>query len=643
MEDNHSNGSAEANATSNMMDVEGYAVVWSGFLLLILVVLGVLPNFSILVATRCKRQTQTWRYGLVYGICICNIIFCIIWIPLHFGIVVSNYYSEGVNSIVCYAHLALFHFAVAVLSCSTMFLGVQRLGAIWSQYHGKHTNNVLVGLSVVFTCFVGCLCAVYACLSYSTTYSFTTCTDTLQENFTSNNTLDNHWAETILCLIYVAALVSTSIIFIILGFLRYLSLRKRSIPGRKRSCQYQGMPSVEGGVEDDRIIVSTISQTSPTKSSIRENADIKKSSGTLSTTKKVCLQEPTADDIHAINDNYNDEDDDDDDDDQFDLKMRMKLSTSKRSSGRRHTVANIGSGETRHKGRRGSMEDHHSGSSPLNYQYIRKWSVDIVALQDQLENPKLHSIPIQELVDFRDKKEKEIAKKEDLKDKEKEEKITKQEKIEEIALNSKNAELKMIKEQISEEGETTNNIETEENTTHNANNLALGTMDSEKNNKSGEIVNISSADDPSSSSIEVPAVTIETGNHKSVVEDVIIQTFEPPFDGAPTDDKDYSIKVTERLRSVWKSVLHMLVVLVCLLPVCVFLVLQDNCVSKRGVLMTLLLIQCPLHPILIAWADPVIQQALRRLQQKITSLRCICYCNIGKGKRCLGRSTEYCS
>ena len=67
----------------------------------------------------------------------------------------------------------------------------------------------------------------------------------------------------------------------------------------------------------------------------------------------------------------------------------MKMKLQKSLSGRRHTVANIGLGESSFGGRRGSMETPKSASSgPHTYNYVRKWSVDIVALQDQLENPK---------------------------------------------------------------------------------------------------------------------------------------------------------------------------------------------------------------------------------------------------------------
>lgn len=90
--------------------------------------------------------------------------------------------------------------------------------------------------------------------------------------------------------------------------------------------------------------------------------------------------------------------------------MRTEFENKSRSSGRRHTVANIGIPD---------LEDLRSASSPfgrldeggpgshhrsqtrhpsssvskktLEYHYVRKWSVDITALANQLENPKAHS------------------------------------------------------------------------------------------------------------------------------------------------------------------------------------------------------------------------------------------------------------
>ncbi|CAD5111331.1 unnamed protein product [Dimorphilus gyrociliatus] len=84
--------------------------------------------------------------------------------------------------------------------------------------------------------------------------------------------------------------------------------------------------------------------------------------------------------------------------DSFDLKMRMKQA---QKSARRHTVANIGLGDdclpvSGKLGRKlvannNSKETPAAASSNFNYNYTRKWSVDITALQDQLENPKLYS------------------------------------------------------------------------------------------------------------------------------------------------------------------------------------------------------------------------------------------------------------
>ena len=91
--------------------------------------------------------------------------------------------------------------------------------------------------------------------------------------------------------------------------------------------------------------------------------------------------------------------DDDDEDDTFDTRMRLTFLKKCRSSGRRHTVANIGLPDMPGV-RRGSLENGRgSGNVSANsaarkaqdYQYVRKWSVDITALANQLENPKGHA------------------------------------------------------------------------------------------------------------------------------------------------------------------------------------------------------------------------------------------------------------
>jgi len=82
------------------------------------------------------------------------------------------------------------------------------------------------------------------------------------------------------------------------------------------------------------------------------------------------------------------------------MKMRMKFQKKARSSGRRHTVANIGLPSLSGRLRRGSLSDTgltavagisptgSSGATTPEYHYVRKWSVDITALANQLENPK---------------------------------------------------------------------------------------------------------------------------------------------------------------------------------------------------------------------------------------------------------------
>jgi len=79
----------------------------------------------------------------------------------------------------------------------------------------------------------------------------------------------------------------------------------------------------------------------------------------------------------------------------------MKFQKKSRSSGRRHTVANIGLPSLSGRLRRGSLSDtgltavagispsgSGSGATTPEYHYVRKWSVDITALANQLENPK---------------------------------------------------------------------------------------------------------------------------------------------------------------------------------------------------------------------------------------------------------------
>ena len=88
-------------------------------------------------------------------------------------------------------------------------------------------------------------------------------------------------------------------------------------------------------------------------------------------------------------------DSDDDDDDSFDKRMRMRM--RKPNSGRRHTVANIGMDDGLLGGKRRSSLEVPQRSPLANFS--RKWSVDIHAIQAQLENPRHYtgSFPFNDL------------------------------------------------------------------------------------------------------------------------------------------------------------------------------------------------------------------------------------------------------
>lgn len=99
---------------------------------------------------------------------------------------------------------------------------------------------------------------------------------------------------------------------------------------------------------------------------------------------------PSQEDVDGAEEDY---DDGGTEEDTFDMKMRLKFQKKPRSSERRHTVANIGLPDLSSQRRRSLENGKGKGaSSPASdYQYVRKWSVDITALANQLENPKLHT------------------------------------------------------------------------------------------------------------------------------------------------------------------------------------------------------------------------------------------------------------
>ena len=306
-------------------------------------------------------------------------------------------------------------------------------------------------------------------------------------------------------------------------------------------------------------------------------------------------------------------DSEEEDDDTFDMKMRMRHQKS--SSGRRHTVANIGLGDSffGFGKRRGSLED--SKPKP-NYNYIRKWSVDITALQDQLENPKTFT------PDFT--KDKTL--------------FPKSLKPEKESINEESIAEDSIAEHEEENEEQPVQEEPKKKKVKKPDHVQI--MDQKEETDIDELQEEPEESDPLAESMEAPAIVVNGNSPQNQANRV---------DFADMDnsgvDADTLQKFHKEVVKTNKCIFLQLMTLVCLLPYTILQLLQPLMGPRLNrnltfICMGLCLIMCSIHPAVLVWMDSRLQQAIKKLRNKLTNWRCVCYCNIGKGKNCFSRPHE---
>ena len=332
--------------------------------------LGLLGNLTLMAATLWHQKSRRWKYGLHYSIIIANAGLGSMWLPSHMAQIIINYGGHDFPSAGCLANRALFHLCFVAVVTATPFLVIYEL-CRWSSptsrsfVDASRKQFVLGGIIAAWS--GGIIAATCVVADYNYYPDDRMCRQALPwrssmetpHSFTSVTTS-------------VLALLGGATILLLLLMVVVQHRRRMSSSKPKTHC-YSNEQCVNGSdLTDDKDVQGHLLSTLAG----RDNND-----GVDSFDSKTI-------DVHKSPNVAASNASSDEDDDSFDMKMRLRMQ-KKAGGGRRHTVANIGLQSSPLGGPGGSSDT--TTSRRPNYGYVRKWSVDITALQNQLENPKIHT------------------------------------------------------------------------------------------------------------------------------------------------------------------------------------------------------------------------------------------------------------
>lgn len=585
------------NTTSHeTVSVQLYSLLVNCGCLIFLALPGIILNLGVLISTRCKKGIRNLQYGLHYTLFLINVLFCLVWMPIKATELYFSYQGNGMSNYFCYISVALFHFCLASIVFLAVVLGVLHLHYLSSS--PVRAIRSLVKRGIGASLFTASLLTLFITIEHPYNVSFEVCTNATA----SHANTYRFWYSLLSILLAIPYLVMLLVMMVLL-WLAVQALRQRihELIEQARNCNRQ-----LDSLQENQESTYEVSREEPSKHSsvtfkepdiaetIPNKNGIKKMSNSV-THKGIKFQE-------VATSNDENETDDEDNEDEFDLKMRLKLQKS--SSGRRHTVANIGLGDVLFGSkRRGSFDVQRSPTVPQHYNYIRKWSVDITALQNQLENPKIHtgSYPFRELGIL---PEKETSPQEEQSH---EEESNNPEKS--VSIAQPTPETSAASEQVSDRQECRNS----------------------------DVRELSSVN-------EVPSIVIDEG-----LEDSGWQTSQDGNQGDEEDNNHIDEEVVHRFHKQLKKskllILFYMLTFLSLLPCLLILIIQGTLTGHLGVNLVhvtspICLLSTIFQPLVLIWMDTRLKQAITRLWNKMTHWKCVCYCNIGSGKKFFGKPVE---
>lgn len=601
--------------------------------------LGLVTNLALLVASRCKKSVRNMHYALIYNLAFSNFMLCGVWAPLDLLSVVLAYNKLYPPVTLCYVQSALFHLLLPTIFITLVFIVIKRMCKA-AFYSAKQLKCIAV-LGLVSSWLVGVAIAATSSEEYPRTMDYLICTG--DKNISGTGIAYIPMGVCIGYLVGSLVLLTIVMLTIRVKLHQYAETKYQSCHLTEKKdgvCKQAETSLVEVAASPSQC--TNLASTGTSECNTKESAD--KTLSVHFSDERQVIPSPAHDSDH-------------DDDDLFDLKMRLKLQKS--GSGRRHTVANIGVGDSLFGGsqRRGSLEDSNPHSKKAaGYQYVRKWSVDITALQEQLENPKMHlnALPLQDILKDRKPKPKPTPPEADKEEKKTTVEINGQNSLSTKPLTSSNKpavpnlsnSLPLMKpppKKPLERGvglgahkplESSSSLLTSYEES-----IAEVEEEEEEDPKKQEKIPLqppSAKDTSSQDNSQNSSMGLMDNVNKK---EELSFTFKPPL---RQQDLMKLIRLTQRdLMSLQKCATLIWITLLTLLPYIVVQLCQlfTEMLLNRNlsiVAVSVVLIPLPFHIVLVSWMEKHIQQSLSRLRTNMAHLQCVCYCNIGKTKQCLG-------
>ena len=607
--------------------------------------LAVLTNVALLMSTRWKRSICRLQYGLAYCLAASNLLFCVVWAPLDLIRIIMEYLNVGLNAINCHLDIALQYFCLTIIVLVHVFLVVQHVHYISKPTDAGGDNTIVIGLVSCPMVAVGV--AVVVTFQYKESTDRLACMATSAVPLPYFNFYPVPVGMVIVnCIWLLLLMIALGELIITLVKQKYRLMDIHHSKGKHRSDNSHSIrkcSNVNDGTSKE--YEKSISEGYSSGRS-RDNSSPKTQRNTFTHAylHKHIGWKNSRDRQPATNDESNV------DDDEFDKKMKLQLQKS--LSGRRHTVANIGLGDsafaTTSKDRTNKKND---ADPSFNYQYVRKWSVDIQALQEQLHNPKKSQTVSNPFRSLSRLEEVEDNKKEAERMKTEERVMFKDEK-EIIKSSAREKDVNMIEEE-EEESDTCNYESLEKTNTANEKQLddkkeiatSSSTMLPPTDDDKGKNCSSDHDEEASQCLLSVDSITAPF-NSISVIQNAK-QTMEQEDEKKQLIlQEKQRILITEQLHTVRMCLVLVLLVICNTLPFIVMQILAGTSLMSlplnrnlSTIFGTACVIQCALQPILIAWMQNQMWQALQRLHIKLAQFKCVCYCNIGKRQQCVSRNT----
>ena len=702
METQHSTEISPVNSTNASADVQVklYTLIVCTFVMLGFGLMGLLANLGLLISVRCMSPSAVKSHhglapGLYYALPCClavvNLLFSLLWVPLDVMRLLLNYNGVALDSVACYANIALFVFCLTTIVLTTLFFALQRCAKYYSI---DIAHSTFTSTAIVVTLILGILCTVCTISTHNHSVDYQVC---IQDD--SIEIVSLYQAMPLLVIVSFLLLLLLLAIYIFCVIL-WRQRCKLAVVRRTR-CRHNRKISDaaalrEASQEAQERFLDPCSDVQDSRSSRKSSKSSKAASGASSSRQLICMKEnlQAAGGADRKSGTAGNESDDDDDDD-FEQKMKVQLKKS--LSGRRHTVANISLGLTSSLNKTSSQDSVNRSPSPFNYQYVRKWSVDIQALQDQLENPKglLGANPFGGLGGSF-KREKHEPSNHSIEEKPEHEEIEEensQDPCQKTEGHKEDSALKDIKpkERVDRTKSDQSGIKSKESqsvgvkfdtvvktSSDSKCDKVLSASGSEVrfNDTIEEHIEEAEQEEQTKCDNEVKNVCIQESTKDSIIEEDEnepdgILSFPEPKDksdkvdkfqvdktkaeavsGTDTDtttDGDLELLTIQRIKEITQEMqtntmvfLLLLTVIFCIVPFSVLQITQwcMNYSFNRNLswmMAGLTLVQLPLHVLLLAWMERPLCKAMRRLWIKLTHWRCVCYCNIGKGKDCFQR------